>query len=395
MSKKQFKSQASSSRVGQVSTPFGASPASAASAFGSGGSPLSYLAEQPDLGLLSDPNVVVSFKNLSKRDSTTKAKALEDLQAYIEAKDTVEEAFLDAWIKVYPRTSIDVSRRVRQLSHTVHGQTCLSSGKRVAKHMPAVIGAWLSGLHDGDKVVSRAAQEALERVFQSPEKQDNLWKVYQSPIASFTHDAILKENAQTLSDERTTTKEDSEAKYFRVVSSSISVITDLFTKLDKAEIDKHEDVYTEIFSEKALWDFISSKDVQLRRAVMRLLRACTSKHPDLISSHTDVVKKAMLSKATLRRQIGSSTEFVELLVVLARFMHSFWDDFGKIPVLDLLQGFFKQGSHSGPAHFKHWRLSKQASPEKMSQEARRIMLGHATLMSPTHWYSVCDQRPDL
>lgn len=96
MSKRQFKSQASSSR--------------AASGVGFGGfgsasssSTLSYLTEPPNLSALSDANVVVAFKNLSKKDGTTKSKALEDLRAYVQAHPFeqdggVEDAVLEAWV---------------------------------------------------------------------------------------------------------------------------------------------------------------------------------------------------------------------------------------------------------------------------------------------------------
>jgi len=109
MSKKQFKSQASSSRAvsGAVGTydgalgigAFGGAP----STFGAvSSSPLSYIYEAPDLGTISDPNIVVAFKNLQKKDSTTKAKALEEVQSYVqslnEKQEAVEEAILEAWV---------------------------------------------------------------------------------------------------------------------------------------------------------------------------------------------------------------------------------------------------------------------------------------------------------
>jgi len=107
MSKKQFKAQASSSRAFSAGGTFGSSLAGG-SAFGSASSPLSYLAEQPDLTAVSDPNVVVNFKNLSKKDSSTKSKALEELHAYvgslIEQKQELEEAFLEAWVSKSLRT---------------------------------------------------------------------------------------------------------------------------------------------------------------------------------------------------------------------------------------------------------------------------------------------------
>ncbi|MBE3044647.1 hypothetical protein IMZ48_19220 [Candidatus Bathyarchaeota archaeon] len=69
----------------------------------SSGSQLSYVAEPPDLSSISDAHVVVSFKNLLKKDSITKTKALEDLLAYVRAHPHeegggAEEAILEAWV---------------------------------------------------------------------------------------------------------------------------------------------------------------------------------------------------------------------------------------------------------------------------------------------------------
>ena len=98
MSKRQVKAQASSSRaaLGVFGSGFGST---STSAFGATSSPLSYVTEPPDLSSISDPNVVVAFKNLSKKDSTTKAKALEDIQTYVSSlSGQVEEAVLEAWV---------------------------------------------------------------------------------------------------------------------------------------------------------------------------------------------------------------------------------------------------------------------------------------------------------
>lgn len=64
---------------------------------------LSYLAEPPDFSSVSNANVVVSLKNLQKKDAITKAKALEDLLAYAQAHPHdhhggVEEPVLEAWV---------------------------------------------------------------------------------------------------------------------------------------------------------------------------------------------------------------------------------------------------------------------------------------------------------
>ena len=94
MSKRQFKSQASSGRAGATFGGFGNASFGASQA-----SILSYVQEPPDHSGITDANVVVAFKNLSKKDGTTKAKALEDLQSYVvSSQSEIEEAFLEAWV---------------------------------------------------------------------------------------------------------------------------------------------------------------------------------------------------------------------------------------------------------------------------------------------------------
>src|SRR5882724_11187898 len=125
------KVQARSSRIA-ISNPsalgFGANPGS--SDLGHPPSTLSYFADLPDISSISNPNVVVFFKNLFKKDSTTKARALEDLQTYLnENPQNVEDPVLDAWVSsIMPWNHInkitgwnlpaDVDRRLKACSAT-------------------------------------------------------------------------------------------------------------------------------------------------------------------------------------------------------------------------------------------------------------------------------------
>ena len=95
MSKKQVKAQASSGRAvgffgGFTSSEFGSTKSS----------PLSCIQELPDYSVIRDANVLVVFKNLSKKDSTTKTKALEDIQTYVSRVDNeIEEGLLETWVR--------------------------------------------------------------------------------------------------------------------------------------------------------------------------------------------------------------------------------------------------------------------------------------------------------
>lgn len=101
MSKK-FKSQASSSRA--AAGAFGSFGGFSGS-FGNDGrepSTLTYIAEPPDLSRISEQQLVIAFKNLQKKDDTTRTKALEELKDHIssvEAKNgTLDDGFLEAWV---------------------------------------------------------------------------------------------------------------------------------------------------------------------------------------------------------------------------------------------------------------------------------------------------------
>ena len=254
MSKRTAKAQASSARAATTSS-FGAF-GSASAAFSASTSPLSYVTEPPDLSAISDPNVIVYFRNLSKKDSTTKAKALEDVQSYLSSlQEPVEEGLLEAWIKIYPRTSIDNAKAVRQNAHLVHGQFAVSAGKRIARHMPKSVAAWLCGLYDSDRSVVDATQTSLRQVFNTPEKLQSIRKVYQQPILEYCRDVIDKESTATLSDERVVSKDDAEAKYSRVISACISLLGSLLNNLQPEELSKYQTDYKSLIGDKKLWQF--------------------------------------------------------------------------------------------------------------------------------------------
>ncbi|KAJ4345091.1 hypothetical protein N0V95_005938 [Ascochyta clinopodiicola] len=350
MSKRSAKAAASSARAAST---FGSAPAFGGS-FGGSASQLSYVAEPPNLSAISDPNVIVFFRNLSKKDSTTKAKALEDLQTHIVALQApVEEGVLDAWITVYPRTSIDNAKAVRQLSHTVHGLMAVSAGKRIARHMSRSVAAWLCGLYDSDRAVVEATQNALRQVFATPEKIQNIRKAYQQPILEYCRDAVDKESPTTLSDERTVSADDAQAKYSRVMSACIALLGSLLANLAPEELSKFQTDYETLLGDKKLWDFASHSDVSIRRSLHRLLKTCLTKQPDAASANLETISKAYLSVALNSDQTGSAYDFLEALIQLTTAHPTAWTEHykSKTSVDRRLRQFLKKGSQFGPQDY--------------------------------------------
>ncbi|KAL1859480.1 hypothetical protein Daus18300_009625 [Diaporthe australafricana] len=322
----------------------------------SGSGSLSYLSEDPDLSSLSDPNIVVSFKNLLKKDNTTKSKALADLIQYTqahpnEADGGVEEPVLEAWVRLYPRMSIDNDRRVRELSHTLQFELLKSARKRMERNLPKVAGSWLAGTYDKDKAVARSAADGISTFLNTEEKMNMFWKKCQPQILQYATDAIT-ETPDTLSDERSTKPEDAEAKYYRVIAASFSLILGLLGRLSVSDTEKHGTEYELFFTSGPgdnAWTFAAADDAHVRRTVYQLLQLCVESRWELIQPHVSRIGKVLMSDALKKPQLGSSVDFVTALTTMTRKDVEFWGT--KKSPLSRLRSFVEKGSQGSPPRF--------------------------------------------
>lgn len=275
-------------------------------------------------------------------------------------------------MKVYPRASIDLSRRVRQLAHFILGSITGLVGKRIAPHLSKVIGAWLAGLYDNDRPVQRAALESFTKVFSTEEKRSNVWKIYQSSILDFVDDVLLHQTALTLSDERTVKRDDAEAKYARVAGVAILLFNRILGMLNRSPLDwllatngrvlpgnsTDEDLQknlTEIktlLGSRSLWTLCHNEDPFVRRSVYTLLRTAVSREPGWID--WGIVSQAIIGKSLSTLQLGSASELSEALLLLTTLRPHVWteDYAGKTSPSKRLRQYIQKGSQGG--HAKFW-----------------------------------------
>lgn len=328
--------------------------------FGGFGAPggtgtLSYLAEPPSFSAVSDPNVVVSLKNLLKKDSTTKTKALEDLLGHVQARPFekdggVEDAILDVWTGIYPRTSIDNARRVRELAHNLQFELIKSARRRAERHIPKIVGAWLAGLYDRDRGVARAASDGLSSFINTPDKVAAFWRKCQTQILDYAIDAI-RETHDTLSDERSTTEDDAETKYLRVVASSLSLVLSLLQRLNDEEIGNLRDKLDEFFDEETVWRTITFNDSVVRKTVCHLLITCLNRK--LPYAESTQARQAMVTGGLKTSQAGSALDYVRALTRLSQAVPDLWTPSPKEkkPALSRLLQFIEKGSQGCPSKF--------------------------------------------
>lgn len=326
-----------------------------ATASASAGS-LSYLSDPPDFSAIADSNIVVSFKNLLKKDTTTKSKALAELVQYTQAHPHEqdggpEDAILEAWVQLYPRISIDNDRRVRELSHTLQFELLKSARKRMERNIPRIAGVWLAGTFDREKPVARAATQGLSTFLTTEDKITQFWKKCQAQVLQFATEAII-ETPDTLSDERSTKAEDAEAKYYRVIAACFSLVLALLQKLSRQDTEKYASEYEAFFSSgpgDSPWSFATADDSRVRKTVYQLIQLCLEQREDLLQPYVSRIGKILTSDTLKISQLGSAMELVAVLAKLTQQDQDLWGT-KKLP-LSRLRVFVEKGSQGSPASF--------------------------------------------
>ncbi|KAK2630471.1 hypothetical protein QTJ16_001291 [Diplocarpon rosae] len=256
-------------------------------------------------------------------------------------------------VKFYPRISIDNSRRVRELSHNLQYELLKSARKRMEKYIPKIVGSWLGGTYDRDRAVARAANDGTKSFLDTQAKMVIFYRRCEVPILEYAREA-LEEKPQTLSDERTMSADDMQAMYFRVIGSSLSLLTNLLSTLDYADILKHQDKYEAILSgNNKLWSFASGNDAFVRRAVFQLLAISLAKLPVVIEYDLKVISHAFIAEGLKSSQTSSALQLLDVLDALTSKYPQIWTSFYKAKKgpLSRLRTFIEKGSQGGPPDY--------------------------------------------
>ena len=228
-----------------------------------------------------------------------------------------------------------------------------SARKRFEKHIPATVGAWLAGIYDRDRPVSKAASDGIYSFLDTDEKVTKFWQRCQPQILDFVKEA-LAETSATLSDERTVNEDDSLAKYDRVMGAAFSLITGLLTKLTPEDMAKRQDSYEELLvGNKVLWGFVASKNPFLRKMASELLIMCLEKQPLLIEKDIKTVGNAFINEGLKGRGLGSGLQYLKALGKLTAEHPSIWTMVYKSKTLPFvrLSSFVKKGSFVSPPEY--------------------------------------------
>lgn len=189
----------------------------------------------------------------------------------------------------------------------------------------------------------RSTQDSLSAIFPTDKKRLGVWKVYHGSILDYCTNAVLYEDVKTLSDERTTNKDDADAKFFRTIGSALLTASRALEVLDDASLQKQSEQYEALFDSDKLWALSDSADSFLRQAVYRLIMQRLGNLDNSIDEPAlKKMSKALLGNALRKDQTGSIVQFVALLEDLTTKHSEVWTTYfssKKKTATALLEGF--------------------------------------------------------
>ncbi|KAI5954864.1 hypothetical protein KGF57_003889 [Candida theae] len=305
---------------------------------------LNYFTNQPDVSSVTNADLAIIFKSLSKKDPKTKERALGDLLAFIE-KESVgfNDLDIECWVKMYPKIALDNSKDVRAMTHRIQGTLLKTLGSKIyGKYLKITMPIWLLGIKDPDKGVSKTASSLLLENFSGDKsKFEKVWEIFENQILNLIGSVVTIETPETLSDPRYVSESEIQIKYDRVLSVCIEMLLQICKKSEyTASIES-------ILKSDTIWDSLvnsvkdDSMNLGLFKYILTLILNLFSVESHLLESMDYKSLYKTVSKAIMKVKYSKNSPsiiysavilpFWQVLIQLTRFSKrmqlnkSIWD----------------------------------------------------------------------
>ncbi|XP_018410868.1 PREDICTED: E3 ubiquitin-protein ligase listerin [Nanorana parkeri] len=243
---------------------------------------------------LVDADFRMVLRKLSKRDVTTKLKAMQEFGAMCKEREIeAVRGVLPYWPRNYCKISLDLDRRVREATQQAFEQLILKVKKNLAPHLKSLMGFWLIAQCDTYSPAASAARAAFEAAF-PPHKQPEALAFCKDEILNVLLDHLLKETPDSLSDPQTVPPEERESKYFRVVTCSLLALKRLLSMLPRGESSFLQERVAHLLAQSKFWKYSKHQSPSIRSAFFELISALCQYLPELLNTEASRVCPAVL-----------------------------------------------------------------------------------------------------
>ncbi|KAM9020815.1 E3 ubiquitin-protein ligase listerin [Ara ararauna] len=247
-----------------------------------------------EIDSLVDADFRMVLRKLSKRDITTKLKAMQEFGTMCKEREAeVVKGVLPYWPRIYCKISLDHDRRVREATQQSFEQLILKVKKHLAPYLKSIMGYWLIAQCDTYSPAASAAKAAFEKAFPSS-KQPEALVFCKDEILNVLQDHLLKETPGTLSDPQTVPEEEREAKFFRILTCSLLALKKLLSMLPKKDVHSLEEKLMSLLSQNKFWKYSKHNIPQVRSAFFELASAFCQYLPELMKAEAPRACTAVL-----------------------------------------------------------------------------------------------------
>ncbi|GER35478.1 E3 ubiquitin-protein ligase listerin [Striga asiatica] len=163
-----------------------------------------------------DGEVAQHLKRLSRKDPTTKLKALAALSGIIKQKTAKEIiTIIPQWAFEYKKLLLDYNREVRRATHDTMIHVVSAVGRDLAPHLKLLIGPWWCSQFDSIYEVSQVAKRSFQVAFPVQDRRVDALMLYSNEVFSYIEEN-LKLTPQSFSDIATASDEMEEIHQERI-----------------------------------------------------------------------------------------------------------------------------------------------------------------------------------
>ncbi|KAI3676180.1 hypothetical protein L1987_85781 [Smallanthus sonchifolius] len=245
-----------------------------------------------------DGELAQHLKRLSRKDPTTKLKALTTLSTLLKDKSAKDVSpIIPQWAFEYKKLLQDYNREVRRATHDTMATLVSTVGRDLAPHLKSLMGPWWFSQFDTVHEVSQAAKRSLQAAFPAQEKRLDALMLCTDEVFMYLEEN-LKLTPQSMSDKAVALDELQEM-HQQVISASLVALA---TLIDILTNEKHglensssEQKHTlkarsaaishaeKLLSVHKCLDFLKSHSSAIRSAAYSLVGSCVKNIPHALN----------------------------------------------------------------------------------------------------------------
>jgi len=223
----------------------------------------------------------VVFKKLSKKDTITKLKALEELNELFGKIDTESnpEPIIARFSREFAQLMESNERQIRESALNTLRVLATKVGRKLAPHLRSYIGPWLCAQFDPESVVRTAAKNSFTAAIAEKKHSEAISRL-RVDILNFIREK-LNQTPQTIGVEVKMSPDELEERYERIVSSCLFALVHVIETLSSEERMKTPELL-DLLSD--LRKHATSKHAKIRSACYALIKTLSTKFKQSLES---------------------------------------------------------------------------------------------------------------